>query len=233
MSGPTISPPLQAVEMAREGFGEDDPHMASACNNLAEFYRIRRQYDAAEPLYRQVRLLARGRVTACSGPLVNWLQDSCSCRCSCRSLSRFPCRCTSACAVRSRACRFWLLFTSVPYPMQALEVLTRAYGLHDARVAFALHNLGGFYLSQVRSMVVCRWMCLPAQLSHLPDHKAALCVATSRTMLLLLLCFGAQFVHTRTPSSALPALQRKLEQAAECYEQALKMKLEVLGTGHR
>lgn len=27
--------------------------------------------------------------------------------------------------------------------------------------------------------------------------------------------------------------QRKLEQAAECYEQALKMKLEVLGTGHR
>lgn len=44
----------QAVEMAREGFGEDDPHMASACNNLAEFYRIRRQYDQAEPLYRQV-----------------------------------------------------------------------------------------------------------------------------------------------------------------------------------
>lgn len=28
-------------------------------------------------------------------------------------------------------------------------MLTRAYGLHDARVAFALHNLGGFYLSQV------------------------------------------------------------------------------------
>ena len=39
--------------MAREGFGEDDPHMASACNNLAEFYRIRRQYDEAEPLYKQ------------------------------------------------------------------------------------------------------------------------------------------------------------------------------------
>lgn len=58
--------------------------------------------------------------------------------------------------------------------LQALEVLTRAYGLHDARVAFALHNLGGFYLTQ-----------------------------------------------------------RRLEQAAECYEQALKMKLEVLGTGHR
>lgn len=52
----------QAVEMAREGFGEDDPHMASACNNLAEFYRIRRQYDAAEPLYRQVRGCGAGRL---------------------------------------------------------------------------------------------------------------------------------------------------------------------------
>jgi len=37
--------------------------------------------------------------------------------------------------------------------LQALEVLTRAYGLHDARVAFALHNLGGFYLSQVGGAV--------------------------------------------------------------------------------
>lgn len=53
-------------------------------------------------------------------------------------------------------------------------MLTRAYGLHDARVAFALHNLGGFYLAQ-----------------------------------------------------------RRLEEAADAYEQALRMKLEVLGTGHR
>lgn len=37
-----------------EGFGEDDPHVASACNNLAEFYRLRRQFDLAEPLYQQV-----------------------------------------------------------------------------------------------------------------------------------------------------------------------------------
>lgn len=44
----------QAVEMAREGFGADDPHVASACNNLAEFYRLRRRYDEAEPLYQQV-----------------------------------------------------------------------------------------------------------------------------------------------------------------------------------
>lgn len=66
MPSSTSSSPLQAVEMAREGFGEDDPHMASACNNLAEFYRIRRQYDAAEPLYRQVWLLGQG------GPPLFW-----------------------------------------------------------------------------------------------------------------------------------------------------------------
>lgn len=29
---------------------------------------------------------------------------------------------------------------------QALQILVKEYGLHDARVAFALHNLGGFYL---------------------------------------------------------------------------------------
>lgn len=59
-SGP--APRLQALECAREGFGADDPHMASACNNLAEFYRLRRQYEAAEPLYRQVPGWAGGRV---------------------------------------------------------------------------------------------------------------------------------------------------------------------------
>ena len=44
----------RAVEAARQGFGDDDPHMASACNNLAEFYRLRRRYEEAEPLYKQV-----------------------------------------------------------------------------------------------------------------------------------------------------------------------------------
>jgi tetratricopeptide (TPR) repeat protein len=43
----------RAVEAARQGFGDDDPHMASACNNLAEFYRLRRRYEEAEPLYKQ------------------------------------------------------------------------------------------------------------------------------------------------------------------------------------
>ncbi|GAB4827303.1 hypothetical protein Ancab_034190 [Ancistrocladus abbreviatus] len=42
---------LLAVEEAKEGFGEQDPHVASACNNLAELYRVRRAYDTAEPLY--------------------------------------------------------------------------------------------------------------------------------------------------------------------------------------
>lgn len=48
-------------------------------------------------------------------------------------------------------------------------------------------------------------------------------------------CFAPRLHMPRrlvAPPSSLPP-QRKLEQAAECYEQALKMKLEVLGTGHR
>ena len=47
----------KAVEMAKLGFGEQEAHVASSLNNLAEFYRIRRQYDLAEPLYQQVILV--------------------------------------------------------------------------------------------------------------------------------------------------------------------------------
>ena len=36
-----------------------------------------------------------------------------------------------------------------PQP-QALRILLESYGFNDARVAFALHNLGGFFLSQGR-----------------------------------------------------------------------------------
>ncbi|XP_031492826.1 uncharacterized protein LOC116259245 isoform X2 [Nymphaea colorata] len=42
---------LLALQEAKEGFGESDAHVASACNNLAEFYRIRKAYEKAEPLY--------------------------------------------------------------------------------------------------------------------------------------------------------------------------------------
>ncbi|CAN6444147.1 unnamed protein product [Victoria cruziana] len=42
---------LLALEEAKEGFGEYDPHVASACNNLAEFYRVQKTYEKAEPLY--------------------------------------------------------------------------------------------------------------------------------------------------------------------------------------
>jgi hypothetical protein len=57
---------------------------------------------------------------------------------------------------------------------QALEILVRAYGMRDARVAFALHNLGGFHLAR-----------------------------------------------------------RQLDAAGAAYERALRLKLEVLGPGHR
>ncbi|KAK9272603.1 hypothetical protein L1049_002977 [Liquidambar formosana] len=42
---------LSALQEAKEGFGERDPHAASACNNLAELYRIKKEFDKAEPLY--------------------------------------------------------------------------------------------------------------------------------------------------------------------------------------
>ncbi|GAB2299154.1 hypothetical protein Dimus_033226 [Dionaea muscipula] len=44
---------LSAIEEAKEGFGEKDPHVASACNNLAELYRVRKAYNKAEPLYQE------------------------------------------------------------------------------------------------------------------------------------------------------------------------------------
>ncbi|KAJ0534644.1 putative tetratricopeptide-like helical domain superfamily [Helianthus annuus] len=42
---------IGALEEARQGFGERDPHVASACNNLAELYRVKKAFDKAEPLY--------------------------------------------------------------------------------------------------------------------------------------------------------------------------------------
>ncbi|KAE8774294.1 kinesin light chain 3 [Hordeum vulgare] len=40
-----------ALQEAKEGFGLRDPHSASALNNLAEFYRLRKEHEKAEPLY--------------------------------------------------------------------------------------------------------------------------------------------------------------------------------------
>ena len=43
----------RALEAAKKGFGETDPHVASACQNLAECYRLQKKYDLAGPLYDQ------------------------------------------------------------------------------------------------------------------------------------------------------------------------------------
>ncbi|AQK64859.1 Tetratricopeptide repeat (TPR)-like superfamily protein [Zea mays] len=40
-----------ALLEAKEGFGLRDPHVASALNNLAEFYRLKKEHVKAEPLY--------------------------------------------------------------------------------------------------------------------------------------------------------------------------------------
>lgn len=45
---------LEALEEAKLGFGEEDAHIASCKNNLAEFYRHTGKYDKAEELYLQV-----------------------------------------------------------------------------------------------------------------------------------------------------------------------------------
>lgn len=42
---------VRALEAARRGFGQRDPHVASACQNLAELYRLQKRYDEAGPLY--------------------------------------------------------------------------------------------------------------------------------------------------------------------------------------
>ncbi|XP_021912066.1 uncharacterized protein LOC110825855 isoform X2 [Carica papaya] len=42
---------LSALQEAKEGFGQNDPHVASACNNLAELYRVKKEFNKAEPLY--------------------------------------------------------------------------------------------------------------------------------------------------------------------------------------
>lgn len=45
-----------ALDEAKQGFGLNDPHVAAATQNLAELYRVSRQYDLAGPLYEQVHL---------------------------------------------------------------------------------------------------------------------------------------------------------------------------------
>uniref|UniRef100_A0ACD5WY88 Uncharacterized protein n=1 Tax=Avena sativa TaxID=4498 RepID=A0ACD5WY88_AVESA len=40
-----------ALHEAKEGFGPRDPRVRWALNNLAEFYRSRKEYKKAEPLY--------------------------------------------------------------------------------------------------------------------------------------------------------------------------------------
>lgn len=151
--------------------------MASACNNLAEFYRLRRRYDEAEPLYKQVGrcavLLQRGwSIAAGCGVQRCLLPDSHPTHTHIHThTDHHHHRIQQPAEPHPTTCP--AMPPSTP-PPQALQILTKAYGLHDARVAFALHNLGGFHLAR-----------------------------------------------------------RQLEQAAECYEQALRLKLEVLGTGHR
>ena len=44
----------ESMQLARRGFGESDPHFAATLVNLAEFLRLQRRYQEAEPMYREV-----------------------------------------------------------------------------------------------------------------------------------------------------------------------------------
>lgn len=44
----------QALHEAKLGFGETDPHVAGAFNNLAELHRLKQEMPEAEALYQQV-----------------------------------------------------------------------------------------------------------------------------------------------------------------------------------
>lgn len=139
---------LRALEAARAGFGPEDAHVASACNNLAEFYRLRRQFDKAEPLYREVGCKRS------AGPAWMLLQATAG-----RVARRWRAAAAPGgsrflrSAAAPRAAPSTPPYSPTPLPRrlpQALRILTLEYGPRDARVAFSLHNLGGFYLSQRR-----------------------------------------------------------------------------------
>ena len=49
----------QALAEAKKGFGADDPHVAGACNNLAELYRLKKDFTKAEALYQEVSITAQ------------------------------------------------------------------------------------------------------------------------------------------------------------------------------
>lgn len=42
---------FRALDEAKKGFGDEDPHVASCYNNLGEIFRMKKDYDKAEPFY--------------------------------------------------------------------------------------------------------------------------------------------------------------------------------------
>lgn len=44
------------MQLARQGFGESDPHFAATLGNLGGILQLQRRYQEAEPMYREVRL---------------------------------------------------------------------------------------------------------------------------------------------------------------------------------
>jgi tetratricopeptide (TPR) repeat protein len=159
---------VRALSAAKAGFGERDPHVAAAANNLAELLRLQRRFADAAPLYEQVRLTTAitSLLSTSTTQRVRNLAGLTESRCK-RRLQH------TGQAVISILFHFgwtWIPWTSypplsrdscmfrpdaVPKPRhnpalgpQSLAVLEAAYGAADVRLAAALHNVGGFYIAQ-------------------------------------------------------------------------------------
>ena len=64
----------QALHEAKLGFGETDPHVAGAFNNLAELHRLKNEVPEAELLYQQVHDVCLDSILVCLAVPLHCLQ---------------------------------------------------------------------------------------------------------------------------------------------------------------
>ena len=123
---------MRALQEAREGFGKEDAHVASAENNLAELYRVMHQFDKAELLYMEVRLTSSRIRCSHTTQTHHWSNT-----CLLWSSAHIPClqgEKRSSQLIRVHA--------------QALQKLLKAFGPDDLRVAQAYSNAASCFAGQ-------------------------------------------------------------------------------------
>ncbi|KAG2406368.1 uncharacterized protein HKW66_Vig0056240 [Vigna angularis] len=136
---------LSAIQEAKEGFGEQDPHVASACNNLSLHpSNIFCSLEAVVP--------SEHFFLAAVVPSLYFFPSTSI------VLSQRPCSLAIATPYEtiSVAFRFLAEFYRVkkafdkaePLYLEAINILEESFGPDDVRVGVAAHNLGQFYLGQ-------------------------------------------------------------------------------------